>query len=222
MHFGHNSNVPVGDILFHVQTEDRGFQHPFIDTTVYSEGRVLHRRTTSYYDVLEMDGNREEILQKRVEEQHRTVIEEISAGTLKLAPAPAPAHAPPAKDAVGAPVAPGHSARPQTTGLHVRLLNPDSWFGAGKATLKVQVTAKGTEAPLEGVDVEARVEGAVVLTAHAGKTGANGEIELVFAMPRMGPDGGALLIHASGEAGQDELRYQLRAKPRTPASADVR
>ncbi len=214
MHFGHNSNVRVGDILFHVQTEDRGFQHPFIDTTVYSEGRVLHRRTTSYYDVLEMDGNREEILQKRVEEQHRSVTEEIREGTLKLAPPPAASHAPLAQDALG----PAASA----AGLALKLLNPNSWFAGGKAALKVQVTAKGTEVPLEGVNVEARVEGAVTPTAHAGKTDANGEIELVFAMPRMGPDGGALVIHASGEVGQDELRYQLRAKTRTPASADVR
>ncbi len=222
MHFGHNSNVRIGDILFHVQTEDRGFQHPFIDTTVYSEGRVLHRRTTSYYDVLEMDGNREEILQKRVEEQHRSVVEEIRAGTLKLAPPPAPSQAAPAKDSAGAAAAAGDSAGTQATGLRVKLLNPNSWFGGGKATLKLQVAAKGTEAPLEGIEVEARVEGAVTPTAHGGKTGANGEIELTFVMPRMGPEGGALVIRASSDAGQDELRYQLRARPRTPAPADVR
>jgi hypothetical protein len=218
MHFGHNSNVRVGDVLFHVQTEDRGFQHPFIDTTVYSEGRVLHRRTTSYYDLLEMDGNREEILQKRVEEQHRNVIEEIRAGTLKLAPAPL-AHPPSAKQAFASPRA---AQAAHAAGLRLELLNPTSWFSAGKATLTLRVTAKGSDAPLEGIHVEARVEGAVVPTAHAGTTGSNGEVELSFAMPRMGSEGGALVIHAAGEAGQDELRYQLRAKPKTPAPADAR
>jgi hypothetical protein len=215
MHFGHNTNVQVGNILFHVQTEDRGFQHPFIDTTVYSEGRVLHRRTTSYYDVLEMDGDHEQVLQKRVEEQHRGVIEEIRDGTLKLAP-------PPARDAPAASPAADGSARSQPVGLGVKLLNPNSWLGGGRATLKVQVISKATEAPLEGIDVEARVEGAVTPAVYGGKTAANGEIELAFAMPRLGPDGGALVIRASSEAGQDELRYQLRARPRTPAPADVR
>ncbi len=222
MHFGHNSNVRVGDILFHVQTEDRGFQHPFIDTTVYSEGRVLHRRTTSYYDVLEMDGNREGILQKRVEQQHRSVIEEIRAGTLKLAPPPASVQAPPAKGTIAAPATAAPSAASHAAGLRIKLLNPNSWFGAGNATLKVQVTAKNTEAPLEGIDVEARVEGALVPTAHRGKTGANGEIELAFPMPRIGPEGGALVIRASSSAGQDELRYQLRPRSRTAAPADAR
>jgi hypothetical protein len=218
MHFGHNSNVRVGEVLFHVQTEDRGYQHPFIDTTVYSEGRVLHRRTTSYYDVLEMDGNREEILQKRVEAQHRNVIEEIRSGTLKLAPAP-PVHPHAAKHAFAGP----HAAQPaQAPGLRLELLNPASWFSAGKAALQIRVTAKGTEAPLEGIQVEARVEGAVLPAAHAGTTGSNGEVELSFAMPRMGPEGGALVIHAAGEAGQNELRYQLRARPKTPAPGDSR
>ena len=56
MNLGHSSNVQVGETLYHVQTEDRGADHPFIDTTVYASGRLLHRRTTSYYDVLNTDG----------------------------------------------------------------------------------------------------------------------------------------------------------------------
>ncbi len=57
MNLGHSSNVQVGETLYHVQTEDRGADHPFIDTTVYASGRLLHRRTTSYYDVLNTDGD---------------------------------------------------------------------------------------------------------------------------------------------------------------------
>jgi hypothetical protein len=43
MLFGHNTNVKAGETTFHVQTEDRGTTNALIDTTVYFQGRVLHR-----------------------------------------------------------------------------------------------------------------------------------------------------------------------------------
>ncbi len=87
MNLGHSSNVQVGETLYHIQTEDRGADHPFIDTTVYASGRLLHRRTTSYYDVLNTDGDLQEILRQRVEDQHHSVIEELRSGSFK-APMP--------------------------------------------------------------------------------------------------------------------------------------
>ena len=52
MLFGHNSNVKVGETTFHVQTEDRGVASGLIDTTVYHAGRVMHRRTNNYHDLI--------------------------------------------------------------------------------------------------------------------------------------------------------------------------
>jgi len=51
MNFGFNSNVRVGDAVYHVQTEDRGPSHPFLDTVVYVAGRVVHKRSSSYQDL---------------------------------------------------------------------------------------------------------------------------------------------------------------------------
>ena len=50
MNFGFNSNVRSGDTLYHVQTEDRGPSHPYLDTVVYEAGRVVYKRSTSYAD----------------------------------------------------------------------------------------------------------------------------------------------------------------------------
>src|SRR6266403_1141916 len=89
MLFGHNSNVTVGADVVHVQTEDRGMGHGFIDTTVHWHGRVLHRRTHNYLDLLPLDGEKESALKARLDDQHRAVIEEIRTGALKLTfPAP--------------------------------------------------------------------------------------------------------------------------------------
>ena len=90
MLFGHNTDVKVGETVYHVQTEDRGTANALIDTTVYCRGRVLHRRTNNYFDLLPLDPGREESLKKRIAEQHRTVTEEIRSGALHLVPPPVP------------------------------------------------------------------------------------------------------------------------------------
>src|SRR6516164_1562401 len=84
MVFGHNSNLKIGALMLHVQTEDRGVAHGLIDTTVYCHGRVLHRRTSNYFDLLPLDHDRQQALKLRLDEQHRMVIEEIRSGALRL------------------------------------------------------------------------------------------------------------------------------------------
>jgi|SRR5277367_11699 len=91
MLFGHNSNVKVGDTTFHVQTEDRGVTTALIDTTVYYMGRVMHRRTNNYHDLVPLDADREEALRLRLDEQHRSTLEDIRSGVLYLAPPPSSA-----------------------------------------------------------------------------------------------------------------------------------
>src|SRR5467141_2981093 len=85
MLFGHNSNVKAGGTTYHVQTEDRGATNALIDTTVYFRGRVLHRRTNNYFDLLPLNLDREKALKVRLDEQHRAVTEELRTGALTLA-----------------------------------------------------------------------------------------------------------------------------------------
>lgn len=85
MLFGHNSNVKVGEATFHVQTEDRGIATALIDTTVFYLGRVMHRRTNNYHDLVPLDPDREEALRLRLDEQHRSTLEDIRSGALYLA-----------------------------------------------------------------------------------------------------------------------------------------
>src|SRR5215469_15216160 len=85
MPFGHNSNVTVAGDTYHVQTEERGAAHALIDTTVYLRGRVLHRRTNSFSDLLPLNSEREQALKLRVDTQHRSVVDEIRSGKLQFA-----------------------------------------------------------------------------------------------------------------------------------------
>ena len=87
MNFGFNSNVRVGSALYHVQTEDRGPSHPFLDTVVYEAGLVVHKRSTSYQDLAGSAAEGEGLAQQlheRLAQQHREVIAQLEAGTLHL------------------------------------------------------------------------------------------------------------------------------------------
>src|SRR5215470_17600708 len=133
MVFGHNSNVTVGTHTFHVQTEDRGTAHALIDTTVYYQGRVLHRRTNNYLDLLPLNEDSQQALKLRVDEQHRVVLEEIRSGALQL-PVPTP---PTAENAKASAPTPPAAAVPEPRKMALELLNARSWLVGKQATLHV-------------------------------------------------------------------------------------
>ncbi len=84
MSSGFNTDVKVGEHVFHVQTEDRGPSHPIIDTAVYQSGRILHRRALNYTELSESPLFTPDDLRRRVEEQHRAVIDDIRSGRTRF------------------------------------------------------------------------------------------------------------------------------------------
>ena len=214
MVFGHNSNVKVGETIYHVQTEDRGASHAVIDTMVYQSGRVLHRRANSYADLLPLDAAREEALKLRVSTQHQTVLNELRSGALKLTQSAAPAVAakPPAG---GAPKAVPSAAAPDS--LVLRLLNPKDWLTGRRAMLQVLVFEKKDGAVVCGARVTARIEGAAEPAQHSSATGLDGKAQLAFDMPQLTGADCALVIEANHAQARARLHFQLRAKPKVPA-----
>ena len=208
MLFGHNTNVAVAGITYHVQTEDRGTANAMIDTTVYFQGRVLHRRTNHYQDLLPLDSERERALKLRVDEQHRAVVEEIRSGALKIA-VPPDGKAPPAKTTPPA-AASNH--------LHLELLNAKTWLTGKRAFLQIVVRDQAQKA-IEGAKVTARVEGAAQPAEFSTETGPSGEAQFEFDMPRLASGDVALVIETSKKNAHGHLRYHLRTRPQVPRAS---
>lgn len=213
MLFGHNSDVKVGTSIYHVQTEDRGTTTALIDTTVYLQGRVLHRRTNNYLDLLPLDAHREVVLRERIDAQHRTVTEEIRNGALKLTVTPgvAPAAGSAQKAAPGA--ASGIPAQP----LALELLNARSWLSGKRANLQIAVRQQQNGVALAGAKVLVRIDGAATKAEFSAQTGSDGKVQVEFDMPHLASQEPALVIEAAHATAKGHLRFQLRAKPRVPA-----
>ena len=212
MNFGFNSNVRVGNAVYHVQTEDRGPSHPYLDTVVYEAGRVVHKRSTSYQDLTggATKGEAlEELLHGRLSQQHREVMTQLEAGTLQLnVPGGAPAE-------VAAAVSGEY--------LEVHLLNPKSWLASGNVTLEVELRQKGSVVAVGGAEIAAFLEGEMdrATSSHA-STDAKGRATLTFPLPPTITEGTALVIRATTGVLHGELRFLLKArqsdKTPTPSS----
>ena len=210
MLFGHNTNVKVGEITYHVQTEDRGVTNALIDTTVYFHGHVLHRRTNNYFDLLPLNAKSEPALKQRLDEQHRAVVEELRTGALHL---PLPQET---KSLTGASVS-NAAAVPKV--LTLVLINSKTWLAGRRATLDVSVQNRESGEAVNHARIVARIDGAADSKEFKTETGIDGRAQLEFEMPRVSGAEPALVIDAFDGDAKGHLRFQLRARPKVPAAS---
>lgn len=193
--FGFNTDVKLGETIFHVQTEDRGPSNPMLDTTVYLKGRVLAKRSTSYGEFLASPDFSEPELHAKLEQQHKEMIEEVRAGTLaemaqleeRLTPTP----------------------------ISVQLLNPATFLKQTTAGLIVTVTRREGGTPVAAAMVRVFLHtGAPNPYEFEVQTDEEGKAEVQFHMPRLGPAGAELVIQAASSEGEDEIKYIVRPRPK--------
>ena len=205
MSSGFNTDVKVGEQVFHVQTEDRGPSHPIIDTAVYQTGRILHRRVFNYSELSTVESFTPEDLRFRVEEQHRAVIEDIRSGALDSEIASASAAT--------------QASRP--AGIQLQLLNPGSWLSAGKVSLDVEVSRRTDRQPQAGAKVEALIEGALQDSAHSATSDHEGRVRIQFPLPPLGKGDLALVIQAKADAWKDEIRFTMRSRAKDSSASSA-
>ena len=162
---------------------------------------MLHRRTNSYFDLLHLDSDREQALKLRLDEQHRTVLEEMRAGVIQLS---IPRAEGPAGETAAIPPEPPAMAEVRRK-LRVELTNAKSWLTGKRASLQVSVNEENGE-PVARAKVEAQIEGSVEPLVYSAEAGESGQAQI----------DAALAIRAVKQDGEGQLRFALRAKPKMP------
>ncbi len=76
---GYNTDVRHNEVVFHVQTEDKGLANPFIESLIYVGGQVLASKRSGYSEML-ADGKDEKDIIAVMDHQHRTMIAAIRHG----------------------------------------------------------------------------------------------------------------------------------------------
>ena len=223
MIFGYNTDVRAGDIVYHVQTEDRGEKNPVIDTVVYVKGRIVERRCTPYVP----DERTPEQLQDLAKQQHRALVEAIRSGSYR-APVQAPAAAAPARSERSA-AAPGSgkpgsgkpesgkpdwsqlaAPEPHRSSAHTCSLELVSTPEMGQdLVFRVKVSDTYSGQPAAGALVRA------LLRDHTGEetlreasASEDGIAEISFRAPVGGK--ATVLFQATGAVSSETLRFNLR------------
>lgn len=216
---GFNSDLKLGDLVLHVQTEDRRPRAFVVDTIVYSTGRVVYRRKTSYEDRAKEPGFDESTVRHMLEQQHRAVLEGLRTAEIPVDATPQQELRTSRTTVGGAAIAAAARAAlalvaspPSTPPIRVLLTNPASWLTAGSARLLVEVKSRDSDRPIPDAVVEVSFEGAPRPFVFKTTTDAEGRAEIGFPLPKFGPSGACLVIRASCNAGRDEIRYSLRPK----------
>lgn len=76
---GYNTNVRHRGVLFHIQTEDSGVNHPHIITHLFTEGTILATKKTGYAKLVG-ESDLEEKVRSLMKDQHKTMFLELRDG----------------------------------------------------------------------------------------------------------------------------------------------
>lgn len=78
---GFNTDVEFQDVVYHIQTEDKGLKSCLFVSLVYDRGAVLASKRTSYDDLANGSFNETE-LAERLQRQHKLICAAVKAGRL--------------------------------------------------------------------------------------------------------------------------------------------
>lgn len=79
---GFNTDIEFNNIIYHVQTEDKGLDTPLILSLVYDRGTILASKRSPYEDLIEI-GFDEKALAERLKKQHNLICAAIRAGRIE-------------------------------------------------------------------------------------------------------------------------------------------
>lgn len=78
---GFNTDVKFDDVVYHVQTEDKGLKSRLIVSLVYDRGTILASRRSSYDDIANGTFD-EKVVAERLQKQHKLICAAVKAGRI--------------------------------------------------------------------------------------------------------------------------------------------
>jgi len=234
---GYNTDVRYNDVVFHVQTEDKGQGNPCIESLVYVGGQVLATRRSSYTDLLEA-GQGDKAVLARMEKQHRAMIaairrgkldgrmadvmgERTSAGNLAAAaagsaavpppPPSAPAFADEGDRTLDQVILDYLSSEADQEQLVLTVEGEPQLRVGSPVTVRLHASSSKSGSPVAGAEVVVRMISTVSepRTLTSGSTDGDGRLALSFQIPDLGRGTSALIINATSELGRAELKQLL-------------
>jgi hypothetical protein len=234
---GFNTDIRHNDKVYHIQTEDKGLQNPYIESLVYVGGEILASKKTSYAEKVK-DGVDEKWISGLMEQQHRTMIAAIKRGRLDAGadatksglPSSAATIAQPAPPNAAAPApmaVPGNDERTldqviidylaseaESEHLELSLLNQGEFYSGAPVEVRVATRKSISQNPIPAAAIEVKVISTVEppRVIFRGKTAADGTTVIRCTIPAFREGTAAIIISAQSPIGNDEVKQLVKKK----------
>jgi len=223
---GFNTDIRHSDRVFHIQTEDKGLQNPYIESLVYVGGEILASKKTSYAEQAKADVD-EKWIAALMEQQHRTMIAAIKRGRFDAPADPtktAGTGAPQASSAARGAAADDRTldqvivdslaSSAETEHLELSLLTQTEFCSGSPVELRVSTRKSLSQTPIVGAVIEVKVISTVEApqVVFKGKTASDGSTTIRCSIPSYSEGTAAVIISAQSALGNDEVKQLVKRK----------
>jgi hypothetical protein len=230
---GFNTDIRHNDKVYHIQTEDKGLQNPYIESLVYVGGEILASKKTSYAEQLAKDGVDEKWIGGLMEQQHRTMIAAIKRGrfdqpadSTKTVAKPTAKPIPLEQSPSDAPAGDSEertldqviidylASEAETEHLELSLLNQSDCYSGMPVEIRIATRKSLSQSPIVGAAVEVKVISTVdqPKVIFRGKTGNDGSAVIRCNIPTSNEGTAAVIISAHSPLGNDEVKQLVKRK----------
>ena len=234
---GFNTDIKHNEKVYHIQTEDKGLQNPYIESLVYVGGEILASKKTSYAEQVKT-GIDEKWIGSLMEQQHRTMIAAIKRGRFDQ-PADStksslPRPSAPTVDAAiigdGSIAAAAAALSEEKTldqviidylaseaeseHLELAIINAAEFYAGSAVELRVATKKSLSQNPIAAAAIEVKVISTVEAprVVFRGKTAADGTAVIRCTIPPFREGTAAVIISAQSPIGNDEVKQLVKRK----------
>ncbi len=232
---GFNTDIKHNEKVYHIQTEDKGLQNPYIESLVYVGGEILASKKTSYAEQVKT-GVDEKWIGSLMEQQHRTMIAAIKRGRFdapadptKSAPRPTmqvpnPAAGRPVSAAEAEAIAEEKTldqviidylaSEAESEHLELSVLNATEFYSGSPVEVRVATKRSLSQNPIPAAAIEVKVISTVEppRVIFRGKTAADGTAVVRCTIPPFREGTAAVIISAQSPIGNDEVKQLVKRK----------
>ena len=235
---GFNTDIKHNEKVYHIQTEDKGLQNPYIESLVYVGGEILASKKTSYAEQLKGGGADEKWIGGLMEQQHRTMIAAIKRGRFdgpaESTKAAATAGAPPRSTPTLAQPHPGEegatavaeektldqviidylASEAESEHLELALLNQVDFYSGTSVEVRVAARKSLSQSPISAAAIEVKVISTIEppRVIFRGKTAGDGTAVIRCTVPPFHEGTAAVIISAQSPIGNDEVKQLVKRK----------
>ena len=238
---GFNTDIKHGNLVFHVQTEDKGAENPFVESLVYVGGEIVGSKKTPYDESVREGGLA--AIQEMMETQHRKMIAAVQRGrfdsdtkTSRPAEKSDSFDLRPPSSGLGVEIPPGVVVVDKASKADEKTLDqvildylasevsqehldltlyssPDFYLGE-TVEMRLKAETSLSRRPIIGAAILVKVISTVdkPVIVYQGKTTADGSCTATCKLPKYKSGNAALIIQATSDAGNSEIKYLLRAR----------